>query len=196
MLPRTHGSAGRDRVGFGMPTPTSSGRDASSPSTPEELRDLLGLERHPTCGYVRISYTDTTSVEDGALPAPFEDARPMGSALYFMVTPDAPVALHCIENDQLYHRYLGAPLDVLLLLPDGSHRVEVMGADIASGQLLQLFIPGHTFHTARVRGEGWFLGASTEWPGVEPKDVTTGDPTELAARFPDAAALIEQFAHA
>lgn len=160
---------------------------------PDELRSLLGLERHPTCGYVRISYVDATTVGEGALPAPFEDARPVGSALYFMVTPEAHVALHCIENDQLYHRYLGAPLDVLLLLPDGSHRLVVMGDDLAAGEVLQLFIPGHTFHTARVRGDGWFLGASTEWPGVQPKDVITGDPTELAARFPDAATLIEQF---
>ncbi|PYL09226.1 MAG: hypothetical protein DME33_04750 [Verrucomicrobia bacterium] len=34
---------------------------------------------------------------------------------------------------------------------------------------------------------GWFLGASTEWPGVEPADVEIGDVKALAARYPDAA---------
>ena len=36
---------------------------------------------------------------------------------------------------------------------------------------MQLFIPGNTFHTARITGKRrWFLGASTEWPGVVVRD--------------------------
>jgi hypothetical protein len=35
---------------------------------------------------------------------------------------------------------------------------------------------------------GWFLGASTEWPGVEPADVEIGDVEALAAKYPDVAA--------
>jgi uncharacterized protein len=35
---------------------------------------------------------------------------------------------------------------------------------------VQLFIPGGTFHTAPITGKRrWFLGASTEWPGVVPE---------------------------
>ncbi len=38
-----------------------------------------------------------------------------------------------------------------------------------------VYIPGNTFHTARVAGSRkWFLGGSTEWPGVEPADVELG----------------------
>ena len=54
-------------------------------------------------------------IAPGELPAPFLDSRPAGSALYFMVTPDAAVRLHRIRNDQLYHRYLGDPIEVLML---------------------------------------------------------------------------------
>jgi predicted cupin superfamily sugar epimerase len=42
-------------------------------------------------------------------------AGPRASALYFMVTPDASVRLHRIRNDQLYHRHLGDPIEVLML---------------------------------------------------------------------------------
>src|ERR1700747_1673302 len=56
----------------------------------------------------------------GSLPPPFRDGRPVGSALYFMVTPTAPVRLHRIRNDQLYHYYLGDPLEVFLLRNDGT----------------------------------------------------------------------------
>ncbi|MGH9049376.1 MAG: cupin domain-containing protein, partial [Acidimicrobiia bacterium] len=96
----------------------------------EEIRRLLALEPHATCGFVRVSYVSGEEIAPGGLPEPFAGGRPAGSALYFEVTPDAPVHLHCIRNDQLYHRYLGDPLEVLLLYPDGTHGVEIVGPDI------------------------------------------------------------------
>jgi predicted cupin superfamily sugar epimerase len=161
----------------------------------EDVRRLLGLEPHPTCGFVRITYVSKRTIAPGGLTEPFTSGRPTGSALSFMVTPDAPVHLHCIRNDQLYHRYLGDPLEVLLLYPDGTHAVETVGDDLGAGHRLQLLIPGSTFHTARLaEGGRWFLGASTEWPGVDPSDVVIGDRDELAARYPDAASLLRDFA--
>src|SRR5256885_16491101 len=77
--------------------------------TAEDIRNLLKLEPHATCGFVRVSFISNEQIAPGGLPAPFVDGRPAGSALYFMVTPDAPVRLHRIRNDQLYHYYLGDP---------------------------------------------------------------------------------------
>jgi hypothetical protein len=40
----------------------------------------------------------------------------------------------------------------------------------------------------------WFLGASTEWPGVFPtEDVEFGNIEQLAAKYPDVAAYIAPF---
>jgi predicted cupin superfamily sugar epimerase len=118
----------------------------------------------------------------------------MGSALYFMVTPTAPVQLHRIRNDQLYH-YLGDPLEVLLLRSDGTSDCVVVGPNLRGGEYLQLFIPGDTFHTARVMGRRrWFLGASTEWPGVVPADVGIGKLEELVAKYPSIAADLRAIA--
>ncbi len=105
------------------------------------------------------------------------------------LTPGAPVRLHRIRNDQLYHYYLGDPLEVLLLRGDGSSERVVVGPDLRGGERVQLFIPGNTFHTARLIGQRrWFLGASTEWPGVVPADVEIGNLDELAAKYPAVAA--------
>jgi uncharacterized protein len=110
------------------------------------------------------------------------------------VTRDRPVRLHRIRNDQLYHQHLGDALEVLVLYADGSHALHHVGPDVAAGEQLQLFLPGGTFHTARLRAGGsWFLGAGTEWPGVEPTDVELGTPEDLATRFGSAATLIEEF---
>src|SRR6476646_7067865 len=93
----------------------------------EGVRALLKLEPHATCGFVRVTFISNQRIAPGGLAAPFLDGRPAGSALYFMVTPDAPVRLHRIRNDQLYHRYLGDPIEVLMLHENGtSERVVVV----------------------------------------------------------------------
>ena len=151
----------------------------------DEIISLLNLEPNATCGFVRVTFLSKHTVGKGGLPAPFADGRPLGSALYFLVTPVAPVRLHRIRNDQLYHYYLGDPLEVFMLHGDGTTERVVVGPDLRSGQRVQLLIPGNTFHTARLIGNRqWFLGASTEWPGVVPADVQIGNLDELAARYP------------
>ena len=160
----------------------------------EEIIELLQLSPNATCGFVRVTYTSALNIEPGGLPAPFADGRPLGSGLYFLVTPHAPVRPHRIRNDQLYHYYLGDPLELFLLHGDGTVERVVVGPDIAAGQRVQLLIPGNTFHTARLLGGGdWFLGGSTEWPGVVPaKDLEIGDVDELSAEYPGAAKQIHE----
>ena len=154
--------------------------------TAEDVRALLKLEPHATCGFVRVTFVSQTRIAQGGLPPPFADGRPAGSALYFMVTPDAPVRLHRIRNDQLYHYYLGNPVEVLMLHQNGKTERVIVGPDLRGDQQVQLLIPGDTFHTARVIGQRrWFLGASTEWPGVEPADVEIGNVEALATKYPE-----------
>jgi predicted cupin superfamily sugar epimerase len=164
--------------------------------TADEIKDLLKLEPNATCGFVRETYKSALQIAPGGLPAPFDKGRPAGTALYFMVTPDAPVKLHRIDNDQLYHYYLGDPLEVLLLREGGTSELVVVGPNIPGGELVQLLIPGGTFHTARVTGKKrWFLGASTEWPGVvlRDRDVEMGNIEALAVKYPEAAADLRTF---
>jgi len=163
--------------------------------TAEEVRALLKLEPHPTCGYVRITYIGADKIPAGALHAPFEAGRPVGSALYFMMTAERPVHLHRIRNDQLYHYYMGDPIEVFMLRGEGKVERHLVGPDLRAGHTVQLFIPGNTFHTARIIGKrNWFLGASTEWPGVEPQDVEIGKLDELAAQYPSVAKEIREIA--
>lgn len=163
--------------------------------TAGDMIRLLELTPNATCGSVRVTFTSQLSIAPGGLPAPFADGRPLGSALSFLVTPEAPVRLHRIRNDQLYHVYLGDPLEVFVLHDDGTSERVVVGPDLRGGQRVQLHIPGNTFHTARVIGRRrWFLGGSTEWPGVIPADVEIGNLDKLAKRHPDVAAELRAIA--
>jgi predicted cupin superfamily sugar epimerase len=130
-------------------TPAAKTRVAamSNDLSADEIRTLLQLEPNATCGFVRVTFVSKQSIAAGGLPPPFAEERPLGSALYFMVTPVAPVRLHRIRNDQLYHYYLGDPIELFLLHADGGtegHR----RPDLRAGQHVQQLIPGNTFHTA------------------------------------------------
>jgi uncharacterized protein len=163
--------------------------------TADDIRKLLQLEPNATCGFVRLTFVSPQAIAAGGLAAPFADGRPAGSALYFMVTPEAPVRLHRIRNDQLYHYYLGDPIELFLLHGDGTTERVVVGPDLRAGERVQQLIPGNTFHTARVIGRRrWFLGASTEWPGVIPADVEIGDLGALAGQYPAVAAELRAIA--
>jgi len=163
--------------------------------TADEIRSLLKLDGNATCGFVRQTYVGSPAIAPGGLPPPFADGRPLGSALYFLVTPDAPVRLHRIRSDQLYHAYGGDPLELFLLHTDGRSERVIVGSDLRAGQRVQQLIPGNTFHTARVTGSRrWFLGASTAWPGVTPADVEIGDVEALAGQYPPVAGELRAIA--
>jgi predicted cupin superfamily sugar epimerase len=195
------GVAGRRAAGIEYPgfesagaaeTATSASSTMNNDMTADDILKLLSLEPNATCGFVRETYRAKQEIAPGGLPAPFADGRPLGSALYFMVTPQAPVRLHRIRNDQLYHYYLGDPIEVLLLRGQGEHFI--VGPDLRAGHRVQLLIPGNTFHTARIIGsKRWFLGASTEWPGVIQADVELGKPELLTEEFPNVAADIRNY---
>jgi predicted cupin superfamily sugar epimerase len=152
---------------------------------PQQIMDTLGLKPHPTCGFVTETYRSQLQIPQAALPAGYESGRPFGSVLYFMVTPEAQIRLHRIRSDQMYHHYLGDPLEVLLLYSDGTSAVKAVGSDLTAGMRPQLFIPGGTFHVSRLDpGASFALLGTSEWPGVEPPDVELGDPQRLMTAYP------------
>ena len=148
--------------------------------TPEQIIELFGLARG-TCGYMATTYRSPLEVAPGAA-AP----RTIGQALYFLITPDAGVALHRIRSDQIYHHYAGDALEVLLLPDDGPAQLHVVGTELERGMRPQLFIPASTFHVARLAagGECALLG-TTSWPGVADGEFEWGDPAALQARQPE-----------
>src|ERR687886_2941549 len=159
--------------------------DLGTRPTADEIKAMLGLEPHPTCGFVAETYRSPLKIPARALPEAYEGDRPYGSALYFLVAPDAQIVMHRIRSDQLYHHYLGDSLEVLLLYPNGTGEVVAVGSDLGAGERPQLFLPGGTFHTSRLRAEaGYALLASTEWPGGEPPDVEHGDVEALMDAYP------------
>ena len=152
--------------------------------TPDDLVAHYGLEPIPREGG-RFRQT-------WAGPAR-PDGRPEGTAVVALLT-DAPgdfSALHRLPADEIWHHYLGDPLHLLLLAPDGTARTPVLGPDVLGGQHVQLTVPAGTWMGARVAAGGaWTLFGCTMAPGFTYEGYEHGDAAHLTARYPERAALI------
>lgn len=165
--------------------------------TASSIRQMLDLGPHHTCGFTRETFVSAMRVPAHDLPSGYGSPRALGGFLYFLVTPDTGVRLHRIRSDQMYHHYLGDPLEVVLLLPDNTGEVRIVGPDLAAGMRPQLLVPGGTFHAGRVRGEsGYALLGTSVWLRAELEDVEMGDAAKLAAANPSFAAALARFAQA
>jgi hypothetical protein len=79
---------------------------------------MVGLEPHPSCGFIAETYRRPLKIPANALSEAYDGDRPYGSALHCLVTSDAQIVIHQIRSDQLYY-HLGDPLEVLLFCTDG-----------------------------------------------------------------------------
>jgi predicted cupin superfamily sugar epimerase len=113
------------------------------------------------------------------------------TAIYFLLTPESHSRLHRLTGPEVYHFYLGDPVEMLLLSGDGSGEVVTLGPDLATGQRLQHIVPGGVWQGSRVvPGGRWALLGTTMAPPFEFADFTLGDVETLAASYGQFAELI------
>lgn len=119
-----------------------------------------------------------------------------GTAIYYLVT-DAPAgfsALHRLPTDEVYHVYLGDPVEQLLLHPDGRSEVVVLGQDIVAGQRVQHVVPAGVWQGTRLAPGGtWALLGTTMAPGFDASTYEHGNADALAEEYPSAETLIRAF---
>ena len=155
--------------------------------TANEIKTLLKLEPHPVeGGYFRRTYTSTLTVEveRGAKAV----TRAMGTAIYYLLEPGTFSEMHMLSSDELFHFYLGDPVEMLQLWPDGRREVVVLGPDLAAEQHVQLLVPAGVWQGTRLIGDGKvaLLGCSVV-PGFDFADYTSGSYAELTAAWPEEA---------
>lgn len=147
---------------------------------------LLALQPHPVeGGAFRETYRSAAVIPAAVLPD-HGAARSVGTAIYYLLSGDAVSEMHRLPGDEVYHFYLGDPLDTLLLAPDGSGRVVTLGPDLAGGQVPQLVIPGGVWQGSvrRAGPHGFTLIGATMAPGFDYQDYTRGSRVELTASWP------------
>src|SRR5882672_7708609 len=100
----------------------------------EQLIELLGLTPlEPEGGHFLETWRSSDRTGNG---------RALGTAIYYLLTPRTCSIMHRLPGDELFHFYLGDPVEVLVLRPDGSGEVVTLGTDVAAGHRPQVLVPG------------------------------------------------------
>jgi predicted cupin superfamily sugar epimerase len=148
--------------------------------TAEEIKFLLRLAPHPIeGGSFRRTYTSPGTIE---LP---RGIRPLGSAIYYLLEPGTFSEMHVLSSDEVFHFYLGDPVEMLQLHPSGSSAVFTLGPDLEAGQHVQLVVPAGVWQGTRLVGDGKvaLLGCSVT-PGFDFADYRSAPASELIAQWP------------
>ncbi len=158
----------------------------------EQIIHLLGLQPHPEEGGF---FVETYKCEEGipkkALPERYRGRRSFGTAIYYLLTADTLSELHRVESDEVFHFYLGDPVTMLQLHPDGDSEVVTLGQDIAAGQRLQVVVPRGTWQGALLNEGGEYaLMGCTVAPGFEYADYETASRFDLLKQYPEREELI------
>lgn len=154
--------------------------------TAEAVIRALGLQPHPVeGGHFRETYRSGGVIPAVALPSHDAD-RSVSTAIYYLLTGPAVSEMHRLPGDEVFHFYLGDPLETLLLSPNGGASMVTLGSDLTTGQVPQLVIPAGTWQgSVRVAGpHGFTLIGATMAPGFDYADYERGQRDALTARWP------------
>lgn len=128
--------------------------------TADQIRNALGLERHPEGG----AYIQTFRDNQGDWPV---GGRGHSTAIYFLLEKGEVSAWHRVKDAaEVWHWYGGAPLALTIAEEGGPHETHRLGLDLLGGERPQAVVPAGQWQTAKSLGD-WTLVGSTVAPGFE-----------------------------
>jgi hypothetical protein len=148
--------------------------------TASEIKKLLDLQPHPVeGGSYRQTYASAHTV---GMP---RGDRAMNTAIYYLLEAGTFSEMHVLASDEIFHFYLGDPVEMLQLHPDGRSELFTLGPDLAAGQHVQLVVPAGVWQGTRLLGDGQLaLLGCTVSPGFDFADYRNAGSAELAAKWP------------
>ena len=162
--------------------------------TTEQVIELLALNPLPIeGGHFRRTYYAAEQVPASALPARYGRPHRFGGSIFYLLNddPNSFSAMHTLPTDEIYHFYLGDPVELLLLHPDGKTARITLGSDLLNGQQVQFVAPRGVWQGSHLLPGGrWALMGTTMAPAYEDGDYIPGNRELLVAQYPDEADLI------
>ena len=181
-----------------MVVTTSVRRSSTFIMDTQTLIELLKLERHREGGYFRRTYASKMTVSIAkASHSPSENdpnsgvQRSIMTSIFYLLTREAPTMhMNLNRSDIVHYFHLGSPVEFFIIPPTGELIQETLGADILSGEKLQLLIPGGCWRAATMKetglanGQGFSLTSEAVAPGFDYDDNTLAKADDIRTRFP------------
>jgi predicted cupin superfamily sugar epimerase len=153
--------------------------------TAADVKKILKLHPHPREGgwYVR-----TFESEERFVPQTHSGERFIATAIYYLLEPQTFSEMHQLRSDEIFHHYLGAPVEMLQLHADGTSSVHILGSDLLVGQVPQMLVRRNVWQGSRLLpGSGkdaFALLGCTVSPGFEFDDYHSSPAAHLIAQWP------------
>jgi len=141
-----------------------------------ELEPLLGEG-----GLYRNTYRSKAVVRD----LKTGQERPAGTCIYYLLTRENFSHLHSLKGDEIYHFYLGDPVELLVLEPKGRQEIITLGQNLKEKMQVQYLVRAHAYQGLRLKPGGSFaLLGTTMTPGYDQRDYTLGERDFLLKQWP------------
>jgi hypothetical protein len=155
--------------------------------TAEEIIALLKLKPHPKeGGFFSETWRADEAIPPNVLPGRYSGPRAFGTCIYYLLTLTTFSAMHRLQSDEVFHFYLGDPVEMLQLWPDGSGKTVLLGTDLRAGMQPQVIVPCSVWQGLRlVTGGKFALLGCTVAPGFDFADYEHGRREDLIAGYPE-----------
>jgi len=162
--------------------------------TAEKLIKMFDMKLLPEeGGYYAETHRSDHTVSASSLPEQYESDRSLSTAIYYLLTPDTKSMLHRLPTDEIFHFYLGDPVLMLQLFPDGTSKTIFIGQDLNGGHYVQVLVPKGVWQGSYLLEGGRFaLMGTTMAPGFDFADNEIGDREELIKICPSQQDLIKR----
>lgn len=159
----------------------------------EYLKEKLELQKHPEGGYYHQVYKSSEMIEGTCLPERYKEGHAYSTAIYFMLTKEDYSAFHIINQDELWHHYEGASIEIIMIDLSGNLSRKVLGKNLENGEEPMVVVPFGIYFAARTIGnEPYSLVGCTVAPGFEFEDFYMPPKEELIIKFPQHKDIIEK----
>ena len=154
-----------------------------------KLLDLKPLKNEG--GYFKESYRSKDIIPKEFLPSRYSSSKRLSTSIYFLITASEYSLLHRLPTDEIFHFYIGDPVTMLLLNPDRTSEILILGSDIANNQSVQIIVPQNTWQGCFLCNDGKYaLMGTTMSPGFDDSDFEMGKREVLLKKYPDRKDLI------
>jgi predicted cupin superfamily sugar epimerase len=125
-----------------------------------ELVRSLDLAPHPEGGFYREIWRSSLDVA----PADRRGERAALTSIYYLLPADAVSRWHRVRSDEVWHHVEGAPLELVLIPPDGARLERMRLGPLASRLPPVHCVPAGWWQAAQSRGP-YTLAGCTVGPG-------------------------------
>jgi hypothetical protein len=150
-----------------------------------ELITKLKLSPHPEGGFYKETYRSEGEISEESLGEKYTGSRNHATSIYFLLTSDTFSAFHRIRQDEIWHFYVGSPLHLHVINPEGEYSQTIVGNDVLNNHTPQIVVTGGSWFAANVIDENSYsLVGCTVSPGFDFLDFDLAKRKELINTFP------------